>query len=193
MRTPHQPQEPSVRDVCEARTQSPCQGLAYVLGVWRGHLMGLLKHGLCAHPLYRVWTDMRRRCYAIHRVEKYNAYGGRGIRVCLQWRTSFKSFYRWAIENGWQRGLQIDRIDNDGDYEPRNCRIVDRFVNSNNKRNNRPVTAFGETKNLAEWARDSRCRVKLITLARRLRVGEDAETAISRPARKWVRKLAHAD
>lgn len=78
-------------------------------------------HGLSHHPLYSVWCGMKRRCNNPNE-EKYPRYGGRGIKVCKEWKEDFKKFYDWAIENGYKKGLQIDRIDNDGNYEPSNCK-----------------------------------------------------------------------
>lgn len=78
-------------------------------------------HKLSKHPLFSVWINMRRRCNK----EDYYAYpnyGGRGITVCEEWHKSFKSFYDWAIDNGYHKGLSIDRIDNDKGYSPDNCR-----------------------------------------------------------------------
>ncbi len=92
-----------------------------------------LKHGNRFHPLYGVWASMKQRC-SNPRSKIYNYYGGRGISVCLQWINSFSDFLNWSIVNGWKRGLEIDRINNDGNYEPSNCRWVDRSTNNLNRR-----------------------------------------------------------
>jgi hypothetical protein len=63
----------------------------------------------------------------------WHRYGGRGISICPEWRSSRKAFFDWALANGYQHGLQIDRINNDGNYEPANCRFVTRSVNSQNR------------------------------------------------------------
>lgn len=88
------------------------------------------------HPLYTKREGM------IQRTENpncggYEGYGGRGIKICQEWRESFKSFKEWAENNGYERGLEIDRIDNDGNYEPNNCRFVNRRENSLNRRDSR--------------------------------------------------------
>lgn len=71
--------------------------------------------------LYSIWCGMIRRCYNPN-ATGYKTYGGRGISVCDEWRNDFWAFNQWGIENGYQEGLSIDRIDCDGNYEPSNCR-----------------------------------------------------------------------
>lgn len=89
-------------------------------------------NGLRDHPLYSVRRSLLNRCKLITD-PSYHRYGGRGIGVCDQWKKDFKSFYDWAMANGWQEGLDIDRKDNNGNYEPGNCRFVTRKVNANNR------------------------------------------------------------
>jgi len=91
------------------------------------------KHGLTKHPLYGVWKLINRRCYDIND-RCYNIYGGRGIIMCDEWKNHVTSFVSWAVENGWKKGLQIDRINNDGNYEPSNCRFVTPQENVSNSR-----------------------------------------------------------
>ena len=112
------------------------------------------KHGESNTRLYNVWSDMKKRCYNTKNVD-YKNYGGRGITVCDEWM-DFQNFYDWAIANGYDetapRGqCTIDRINVDGNYEPENCRWVDRYIQMNNKRNNRILTYNGESHTLAEW------------------------------------------
>lgn len=90
-------------------------------------------HGLKKHPLYSIWYDMRRRCRNKNR-KSYENYGGRGIIVCPRWDKSFLHFYVWAKNNGWKKELTIDRIDNNKNYEPRNCRFITREKNTINRR-----------------------------------------------------------
>ena len=89
-------------------------------------------HGLCKHPLYIVWKNMRIRCTSLGN-KSYLNYGGRGIAVCDRWLESFENFYNDVI-GGYKKGLQLDRIDNDGNYEPSNCRWVTRNQNQMNTR-----------------------------------------------------------
>lgn len=87
-------------------------------------------------PLYNVWTDMRRRCDITKgaSVDESRNYIERGITMCVEWQRSYDVFEKWCLENGWREGFDIDRIDNDGNYEPTNCRFVSRSVNSRNRR-----------------------------------------------------------
>ena len=108
-------------------------------------------HGVEAeHPeLYNVWKTMLHRCENPRR-EKYAAYGGRGIKVCADWHDP-REFVKWAMLNGYRSGLQLDRTNNDGDYEPKNCRFVTPKQNSRNRRNTKKLTLHGETKCVSEW------------------------------------------
>jgi hypothetical protein len=87
------------------------------------------------NPKYRlriVWYNMIARCYN-PRVLKFKDYGKRGISICAEWRNNFDAFYAWALVSGYDISLQIDRIDNDGDYTPDNCRFVTRRENVTNR------------------------------------------------------------
>ena len=84
------------------------------------------------HKLYRVYWAMRERCYNT-KGKHYNRYGERGIRVCDEWLKDYSVFYNWAISNGYKDGLSIDRIDNNGNYEPSNCRWVTMAEQQRNK------------------------------------------------------------
>lgn len=85
------------------------------------------------HKLYNVWSRMKDRC-SNPGTDNYRFYGARGISVCDEWTGSSDAFIRWAIANGWKPGLEIDRRDNNGNYEPGNCRFVTRKVNMGNVR-----------------------------------------------------------
>ena len=149
------------------------------------------KHGGCKSGvdkrLYRVWKSMRQRCY-LKSNYGYPRYGGRGIRVCKEWE-DFGVFRAWALSNGYditaERGkTTLDRIDNDGDYCPENCRFANSIVQANNKginKRNVLIEYHGETKFLSEWARQFGLCYE--TLIGRLKRGWEVEKIFSAPTR----------
>ena len=110
----------------------------------------IVKHGMSYSRLYKVWKDMKGRCYK-PTSKRFSAYGARGIKVCDEW-LSFENFYKWSLSNGYSDDLTIDRINNDGNYEPSNCRWVTMKTQANNRRTNHLLTYKGETHTLKEWA-----------------------------------------
>ena len=93
------------------------------------------KHGLRYTRLYRIWINMKTRCYNKN-TNRYKDYGARGITICNEWRNDFMSFYNWSMNNGYDENLTIDRINNDKNYEPSNCRWITVKEQNRNKRNN---------------------------------------------------------
>lgn len=91
------------------------------------------KHGLIKHDIYNTWNGMKQRTMNKNN-HAFNKYGGRGIRMCDTWISDFLDFYHWSVNNGWEKGLSIDRIDNDGNYEPGNCRWTTDRIQARNKR-----------------------------------------------------------
>jgi hypothetical protein len=138
-------------------------------------------HGQAGTRLHQVWGNMIQRCHNPAN-ERYGYYGGRGIRVCEEWE-DFAMFRDWALKAGYREGLTIERLDNDGDYEPGNCTWTTRQRQARNRRTNRFLTAFGEVKTVADWAEDPRCQVGYYTLHSRLGLGWPSQRAISMPAR----------
>ena len=100
--------------------------------------------------IYETWQDMKRRCYNKQNA-RYDRYGGRGITVCEEWLNDFQSFYDWAINNGYSDDLTIDRIDNDGNYEPANCKWSTNKEQCNNRVTNINIKIGNTTKTLTEW------------------------------------------
>jgi hypothetical protein len=94
---------------------------------------GYSKNSKDTHPIYRVWRDIKQRCYNKNN-KGYKNYGGRGISMCEEWLNNPKEFIEWCLANGWKQGLEIDRINNDGNYEPVNCRFVTSRENNLNAR-----------------------------------------------------------
>lgn len=90
-------------------------------------------HGFANTRLYRIWIAMRRRCHSPDD-KAYPGWGGRGITVCEDWRNDFAAFAAWSLANGYSDNLEIDRENNDGNYEPSNCRWVSKQVNRQNTR-----------------------------------------------------------
>lgn len=108
------------------------------------------KHKMSGTRIYETWQDMKRRCYNKQNA-RYDRYGGRGITVCDEWLNNFQSFYDWAISNGYSDDLTIDRIDNDGNYEPSNCRWSTAKEQCNNRGSNINITIGNATKSLRCW------------------------------------------
>lgn len=133
-------------------------------------------HGLSGSPTRKSWEAMKRRCL-VERDKDYPRYGGRGITVCDRWRDSFVAF----VEDMGVKpeGTSLDRIDNDGNYDPDNCRWAPVDVQNNNRRSNRPLTHQGRTQTLAQWARET--GMSRATLANRIRNGWPLGDALSTP------------
>lgn len=131
---------------------------------------------------YRIWLNMKQRC-SNPKAAKFHLYGGRGIRVCDEWANDFAVFHAWAMANGYRDDLSIDRKDNDGNYEPGNCRWATRQEQSLNTRQNRIIRHAGEERPLAEWA--ASLGMKYSALRARLDDhGWSVERALSTPVKR---------
>lgn len=152
-------------------------------GCMKGGFLAASKttHGKSKSKAYGVWSSMLSRCHNI-KTPYYPSYGGRGIKVCTEWREDFSLFLRDMGEP--PPGMTIERINNNGDYSPQNCRWATRKEQSANRRNTVRVSAFGETKTLSEWADDNRSVVSLKNIYIRVARGWKPEDAIVTPAGK---------
>lgn len=138
-------------------------------------------HGLRSHRLYSILAHMKSRCYNKNNKDFQN-YGGRGITICDEWLNDFQAFYDWSMNNGYQEGLTIDRIDVNKNYEPSNCRWVDQKVQQRNRRNNRIYTIDGVSKCLSEWCELYNVNYDLVR--GRLDYNWDIKEALLTPSRK---------
>ena len=107
--------------------------------------------GKC-NRLYNIWYEAKRRCTDSKSCH-YKNYGGRGIKVCDEWFNNFNAFENWALSNGYQENLTLDRIDFNKGYSPDNCRWATVIEQANNRSTNVYYEINGETKTLAEWCR----------------------------------------
>lgn len=141
-------------------------------------------HGECKTRLYSIWRNM------ITRTENpkgtaYDRYGGRGIRMCPEWRNSFVAFRDWAVSNGYSDALTIDRINTDGNYTPENCRWVPWKTQFNNRSTNVCLTFQGRSQTAAEWARETGISRNAIYM--RLRAGWPTERILTTLTKGGVR------
>ena len=135
--------------------------------------------------LRKRYNHMKDRCYN-PKDKRYNRYGGRGIKICQEWLDDYNSFERWALNHGYQKNLQIDRIDNDCDYTPNNCRFVTCKCNNNNRSTCRYFTYNGKTQNLMQWCEEY--SIKYSTALRRAHLGWDIEQILFSPKRERDKK-----
>lgn len=140
--------------VCECGTQKSVRRSNLVTGASLScgclNLERTVTHGRHQSPEYRVWHNMVCRCHR-ETNRDYKSYGGRGIRVCDSWKESFQSFFADMGERPSSKH-ELDRINNDGNYEPGNCRWVTKKENNRNKRTNVMITAGTKTLCLEDWA-----------------------------------------
>ena len=175
-------------NMVEQRGGSLTSGHAKSCGCWHRERSSvfakkhLRTHGLRKHRLYTIWEHMKQRCYNVNN-KSYKDYGARGITVCNEWRCDFLSFFNWAIDNGYRENLTIDRINNNGNYEPSNCRWATNIVQNRNKRHLHMITYNHKTQTLVEWSEV--VGIKYNTLERRInKYGWSIERALTTPTRK---------
>lgn len=146
------------------KCQCDCGNIAYVRGYklrsgytkscgCLRHEKYALKHGKRHTRLYTIWLNMKDRC-CNKNTPSYKNYGARCINVCDDWQHDFMNFYNWAMDNNYQEGLTIDRIDNDKGYSPDNCHWTTPKQQCNNKRNNVYLTYNGKTQTMMQWSEE---------------------------------------
>lgn len=146
------------------------QGRTRSCGCYRKEVVAELGHNISIHGeakksrLWEIWVSMKRRC------KREPNYIKKNICVCDEWANSYINFRTWAMENGYQDDLTLDRIDPTREYSPQNCRWATWKTQENNRTNNRRLTLRGETKTLAEWADE---------------IGVSSETLSGRIKRGW--------
>ena len=134
----------------------------------REHVMAsAIKHGGRKTRLYHIWSMMKQRTWN-PKHSGYKDYGARGIKVCAEWHDDFTAFRDWAYRNGYTEELSIDRIDNDRDYEPGNCRWVTMAEQNRNQRHNVVLELNGRSQLLADWARE--LGISKTALSRRINI-----------------------
>lgn len=139
-------------------------------------------HGDTDTRLYRIFRGMKDRCYN-SKNKDYARYGGRGIKVCEEWLNDYITFKKWAISNGYQEDLTIERKDFDKDYCPENCEWISMSQQQRNKSSNRVMTYNGESKILVEW--DEQFHIPYNVLCARINErGHTFEEAINMPYKR---------
>lgn len=142
------------------------------------------KHGDFGKRLYRIWNGILSRTKYKCNHDKIK-YWGRGIKVCKEWE-EYENFKKWALQNGYNENLTIDRIDVDGDYSPKNCRWATRKEQQNNRRNTRWIIYKGIKKSIIEW-----CEILGLnrnTISSRYNYGMRAPEIFERPIKKVLHK-----
>lgn len=134
--------------------------------------------------LYSIYHQILGRCYN-EKNPKYKRYGERGIKMCDEWKRDFRNFYYWAINNGFDINLSyidcsIDRINNDGNYEPSNCRWVNQKVQQNNRENVKLIVYNNQTHTISEWIKILNIKIKPNTLRARINRGWSIEKAFNK-------------
>lgn len=140
------------------------------------------KHGMCKSRIYKTWEGMKNRCYCKGQTS-YKWYGGKGVTVCDEWSHDFQAFYDWAINNGYEDNLTLDRIYNNKGYEPSNCRWVTMKEQTRNRSSNRFLTYKGKTQCIVDWANE--IGIDRRTITKRIdKLGWTVEKALSTPLQK---------
>lgn len=135
-------------------------------------------HQLSKHPLYNLWNSIKGRC-CFKSSTSYKHYGEKGIIMCDEWKNSFLSFYEWALSNGWQKGLSIERSVNENGYNPKNCVFIKLSLQNKNRGNSRIFEYNGISKILSDWCIEFNMPYE--TIRHRLKKGWNFEKSITTP------------
>lgn len=147
------------------------------------------KHGKYGTRIYNIYYGIIQRCYNTNDKDHYPRYGGRGIKVCDEWLNDFMKFYNWAMDNGYNDNSTIDRINNNGNYEPNNCRWVTTYEQNKNRSNSILVHYKNETKSITEWIKELKLTIPYITINKRLlKYGYSVEEAFYEPTHQYKTK-----
>jgi len=124
---------------------------------------------------------MKRRCYDKNN-KRYENYGGKGVIVCSEWLSDYLNFREWALSNGYESNLTIDRMNVNGNYEPKNCRWATAKQQANNQTRNRILTHEGISRTMSEWA--VHLNVTYSTINHRIQRGWNMERIVNTPMKK---------
>lgn len=151
-------------------------------------ILGVTKHGLSKSRIYRIYRNMINRCYW-EKQKEFKYWGGKGIIVYDKWKNDFMNFYNWSMNNGYEENLTIDRIDNNKNYEPSNCR----WVTAKKQAENLPTVKLyeynGEINNLFYFAHKYNCEEKLIR--GRVSRGWNIKKALETPRQNPLKNLKY--
>lgn len=173
-------------NIKEIRIRNVKQGSASSCGCLKKRLD--LVHGLYRHPLYRIWTGIKQRCY-YHKAISFPKYGGKGVKMCEEWVNDPEKFIKWALSNGWKKGMNIDK-DIKAElaglvpdlYSPERCSIVTPKINSNHRSNTNFIEYGGRKLSLQEWADEK--GIFCETLRHRIKIrGWSIEKALTTPVK----------
>lgn len=134
-------------------------------------------HGMSNTKIFNIWKGIKQRCLD-HNCKNFLRYGARGITICDEWK-DFIPFYIWAMNNGYLENLSIDRVNNNGNYEPSNCKFSTMKEQANNTRRNVWYEYNGVTKTIAQWS--DVCGITRVCLYQRFKAGWSIEKALFTP------------
>lgn len=189
--TPSNPVKPNQKR-CIVKCKCDCGNITYLYPYQFKSMSikscGCLKHAtpynathkLSKENIYHIWETIRLKCTS-HKNQKYYLYGARGIKICDEWFNDYISFRNWSLANGYKKGLTIDRINNNGNYEPSNCRWTTHKIQQNNTRRNIYITYNNKTQTLKQWCEELNLNYK--TINNRIKLGWDKIIALTTPIR----------